>query len=449
MLGDVSERTTQDPPRREARPLVRAIRAPFVVSTYRRALHLLLGGVLLLPYVLLGELFSSTSPDAVGYDTTVLVGLVALAAAIGVGVTLVPAARSVEIVAARKLLGVDLPDPAPSVAGSWSVRLRSAAWYALSLLLGGVGTAVMVVALSVSIPLLISPATGQAPAWRVHLPDGPAAVFDHVVLGPVWAALVLLAGAYAVAGLGEVLVRAAPTALGPGPEEALALEQRTSRRLAAQARLAQQMHDTLGHALTAALRQAEAAARVLDTDPAFARRALEAVADVSRRALDDLDRVMALLRGDESAADLEPAATLADLGALLAAARAGGYAVTLEADDVDPAALPAVVSRTAWQVLREALTNAMRHGARAPIDVAMWLDDHDDALVVEVVNDVPDEADTADHPVPPARRQGGGRGLPGLAECCDVLGGRLSSHRDGRRWRLRAVLPLGAARDAS
>ncbi|WP_328305816.1 hypothetical protein [Actinomycetospora sp. NBC_00405] len=90
MLGDVSDRTTtQEPLRRDARPLVRAIRAPFVVSTDRRTLHLLLGGVLLLPYVLLGELFSSTSPDAVGYDTTVVVGLVALAAAIGVGVTLV------------------------------------------------------------------------------------------------------------------------------------------------------------------------------------------------------------------------------------------------------------------------------------------------------------------------------------------------------------------------
>lgn len=415
-------------------PVRAFLRAPLAAATYQQAVHLLLGGVLLLPYVLLGELFSQAEVGTAA-DSTLVVALVTLAAAIGVGVSLMPAARSVEIVAARTLLGVELPDPEPGSSRAWSVRLRSAAWYALNLLVGGLGTSMIAAGLSIAVPLLLPPYGGEhAAAVVLQLPVSADHPLAHPATGPLLAPIVVLATCYVVAGLDRLLIAVAPVALGPGPEEALAIEQRTTRRLAARAHLAQEMHDTIGHALTAACRQAEAGVRVLDTDPDVARNALDAVAEVSRRALDDLDRVMVLLHDDDTARG--PAVTsgsLSEVSVLLEGVRASGHEITLETGATELGELPAVVSRTAHSVVREALTNALRHGERGPIVVRV--DREPGTVVVEVVSPVA-------HATSP--RPGGGRGLSGLSERCALLGGVLTAGPDGEVWRLRAAVPLEA-----
>jgi signal transduction histidine kinase len=102
--------------------------------------------------------------------------------------------------------------------------------------------------------------------------------------------IVLLVGtAYAMAGLGTLAALMAPVLLGPSQVERIAALQAESRRLAERNRIARDLHDSIGHALTATTLQAAAAREVFESDPAFARRALEAVEKVGRDAMDDLD----------------------------------------------------------------------------------------------------------------------------------------------------------------
>jgi signal transduction histidine kinase len=168
--------------------------------------------------------------------------------------------------------------------------------------------------------------------------------------------------------------------------------------------------------------QAGAAARVLDTDPAFVARALEAIAEAGRAALTDLDHALGVLRdGADAPRDAVP--DLRDLDALVdrtgAAVRRTG----------EVRALPVVVSREAYRIVQEALTNAVRHGGgRAEVAVRAGAD----AVEVEVRN-----------PLSGARpRPGGGRGVAGMRERVAVLGGELRAGAEDGTWLVRARIPV-------
>jgi hypothetical protein len=107
-------------------PLVRG-------STYRRGVYLLLGGVVLLPYVLLGVTFARMLTEP-GTPHAAVVLLLVVTAAIGVVPAFLRGTRALEIAAVRGLLGVDLPDPAGV---DRETRLRSALWFAVHLVTGG------------------------------------------------------------------------------------------------------------------------------------------------------------------------------------------------------------------------------------------------------------------------------------------------------------------------
>ena len=109
-----------------------------------------------------------------------------------------------------------------------------------------------------------------------------------MVVVPIGVVL-LIATAYAVAGLGALAALMAPVLLGPSPTERMAALQAEAQRLAEGNRIARELHDTIGHALTATTLQASAARELFDSDPAFARRALEAIERVGRDAMNDLD----------------------------------------------------------------------------------------------------------------------------------------------------------------
>ena len=388
--------------------------------TYLRIVHLLLGAVLLLPYLAVVWVFAFSLGGSL--DAMAAIPLAVLAIGAGVGVAVVPGVRALEITAARALLGVELDDPPPDSAHGWPARRRGAVWLLVNMLVGGLVMVLILWAVPTSLGALIAP-------WRSlpSMPTGAAAWWTV----PYGLALVL-GTLFALAAAGAGMARLAPRLLGPTPEERLAVALAASERravgLAERARLARELHDSVGHALTVSTLQAGAAAQVLDTDPAFVRRALEAIAETGRTALDDLDHVLGLLREDRDTARA-PVRDLQALDALVTGARSAGVEVGLRMDG-DPAALPAAVSREAYRLVQEGLTNALRHAGPVPVSVRITVEDGGIALVVD--NPLPERA---------AARASGGRGLRGMAERAELLGGELTAGPDDGVWRLAARLP--------
>lgn len=309
---------------------------------------------------------------------------------------LLPAMRTVEGVAATSLLGVELPG-AMEPARTNAQRGRTLAWFVLHVLAGSVVVAGVAGAV-VATGLLVAP---------------------------------LLLGALVVTALlGAGLARIAPLLLGPSHGERLALLERDMDRAVERNRLAREIHDSVGHALSLVTVQAGAARRVLDTDRAFAVDALEAIEQAAREAAADLDHVLGLLREDGEPRPL-PAADLGALDALVRATRAAG--LDLEHHSRGPlGALPGVVSREGYRVVQEALTNALRYSADRTATLNLVREDA--RLLIEVENPV-----AADRPPGQPRE---GHGLRGISERVQALGGSLAAGPADGRWRTTATIPV-------
>jgi signal transduction histidine kinase len=241
---------------------------------------------------------------------------------------------------------------------------------------------------------------------------------------------VLVVVVEAVAGLGALAALMAPALLGPSPSERIAALEARAGQLAERNRLARELHDSVGHALTVTTLQAAAAQRLLDTDPAFVRTALAAIEEAGRGAAEDLDQVIGLLRERESDRPA-PQRTLTDLDRLVAEARAAGLEVDVRvAGAVDH--LPAAVSREGYRIVQEGLTNAVRHGGWAPVSLRLAVSDR--ALEIDMVNRLRDGVAGA----------GGGRGLDGMRERVALVGGRMTAGEDAGAWRVAVRLPVGS-----
>ncbi|QMU69842.1 sensor histidine kinase [Streptacidiphilus sp. P02-A3a] len=197
-------------------------------------------------------------------------------------------------------------------------------------------------------------------------------------------------------------------------------------------RIARELHDLVGHTLNVLLVQAGAARRLLDRDPERTRGLLGTMEHTGREALEELDRVLGLLRRDEP--DLSPG--LAQLGSLARRMEQAGIQVTAR---VDPAAyrLPRPLDLSAYRIVQEALTNTVKHGRAARAEVSVRRER--DVLDVEVR----DDGVGADPGCAP------GRGLLGIAERAREFGGSVeygAGERGG--FRLHAVLPIPRAAEA-
>ena len=382
--------------------------APLVSpTTYRRGAFLLLGGVLLLPYGIVGVGLEGLARDG-GTPLALLLALVAATAVIGLAPPFLHGARVVEVAAARWLLGVDLPDPPDRPARE--ARLRGALWFAVHLAVGGLVGFALIVAVPAAAVLIMTHTGWTAAGWAL--------------LGVA----LLLATGYATAGLGALAAVMAPVLLGPSADERVATVRAEARRLAERNRLARDLHDSVGHALTVTVLQAAAAGELLDRDPAFARRALTAIEETGRAAMEDLDQVLGVLRDaryrparpttkrrpapETGPAPPDSGPDLGDLGRLAAGAGA-------RLETAGPVGeVPAELSREAFRVVQESLTNALRHAAPAPVSLRVTAGDP--GLVVEVRNPLP------------------GRGLAGMRERVSLLGGDLIAGPDGDDWQVRA-----------
>ncbi|WP_017611650.1 sensor histidine kinase [Nocardiopsis salina] len=411
--------------RRALRPLVRG-------ETYTRWVHLVLGGVLFVPYCLavlvVVTLVTRWGPGAWSAGVLIVVAVASVSLVGGTG--LLPGVRAQQVQVGRALLRgpmEQVPDPGGGRAGPRE-RVRSGGALALHFVVGFVVAVATMVVLTDAATLALVAVTG-APAGPVavltavpvSLPQVPGAVAR--VLTPVAGLVLVVVFVLVVAAVGAGAARVGPLLLGPSVSERLAQVSRRADELAERNRLAAELHDSIGHALSVVALQAGAAARVLEQDPAFARAALEAIAEQARTATGELDHVLGLLRQERAGRAPEPALT--DVEHLVRAARAGGAEVECVVQGPVGELAP-VLSRELYRICQEGLTNALRHGAPGG-PVRLWVQVEGGAARVQVANPVGAGAG--------ARR--GGHGLEGAAERVRLLGGRLEYGAQDGWWSLR------------
>jgi glucose-6-phosphate-specific signal transduction histidine kinase len=341
-------------------------------------------------------------------------------------VSLIPFVRAIETVVARELLGEAVPEHAGARAMSWASRWRSTWWFLLHLLIGGVVGALTLILPPVLVVSVTTPFTGAMGALGLPLrfPTGLASIWV-----PVAALTCLVLLAFLVLAATALMTKLAPALLGPTASERLAELMRRTEVLAERNRLARELHDSVGHALSIVTIQAGAARRVLASDPRFAERALGAIEESAREALADLDHVLGLLR--EGRAPTAPQWTLTDLPRLLN--NLGVDVTSTMEGQLDQ--LPAVVSREAYRIVQEGLTNVVRHAGRVPVDLRLAASEHELAL---------DLSNPMDRPQP--TRSGGGRGLDGMRERVRVLRGQMTAGPLDGRWLVSVRIPLGTVR---
>ncbi|MEV0257821.1 histidine kinase [Streptomyces sp. NPDC050732] len=400
----------------------------------RRWIHLILGGALAMPYVLVGSVAVGPLFD----DEAILGSLGAQLSAFAVGLPLAavtalfPLTRPMSVAAVRALCGVPADSLADGPARTRVARTRAAAWFTLHLGFGGVISGMSLALPPLAGVLIALPFFAVLADSRIGMPE----VFGEtwlLALSPVIGCASLVALAACAATAGGLLAHWAPGLLGPTPADRLAAAEQRAADLAVRNRLARELHDSVGHALSAVTLQASAARRVLDHDPEFVREALAAIEDTTRRTVGELDAVLGVLREAGSAGPTAPAPTLAaDLDGLLHRTGAAGLRVTATVA-ADPAALPPLVSREAYRIVQEALSNALRHGGDAT------------SVTLLIALEGPDLTVTAENPLPPrspASRPGGGHGLRGIADRARLLGGTAEAGPADGMWRLDVRLPL-------
>ncbi|MFG3261983.1 sensor histidine kinase [Streptomyces bobili] len=334
---------------------------------------------------------------------------------------LIPAVRTGEGVQARLLLSPGLRDPAFSVAPAttWRDRLRTVVWLEVRMALGVV-TSMACVWLPALAYLLAGLARGHV-AHDVPVLAEATPHWWYALLVP----LPLLALYGLVVGLGAAVTALARRLLGPSAGERLAALEERTEQLLERNRIAHELHDSIGHALTVAVVQAGAARAA--GDPAFTDRALAAIEETGRAALEDLERVLGVLREAERPVSARP--TLAEADRLLESARASGAKVDAELTGALEA-VPGPASREGYRILQEALTNALRHAGSVPVRVRIEVTAG--LLTLEVRNPLTARMSA------PVR----GSGLRGIHERAALLGGRASTGPDEGDWQVRAELPL-------
>ncbi|ATL26812.1 sensor histidine kinase [Streptomyces formicae] len=407
--------------------------ALFGRRTRRRWIHLILGGALAMPYVFVGSVIVGPLFGDKQFFGSVAAQLTSFAVGLPLAAitALFPLTRPMSVAAVRALCDVPGGSLADGPARSRAARARTVAWFTLHLGFGGIISGMSLALPPFAVFLIALPV---APGLRAGSTGSPA-VFDEpwfLALAPLIGLAALTALGACAAAAGGLLARWAPALLGPTPADRLAAAEQHAADLAVRNRLARELHDSVGHALSAVTLQASAARRVLDKDPEFVREALAAIEDTTRRTVGELDAVLGVLREADDARSTEPAPTLADLAGLLRRTRAGGLRVSADvAADVE--AVPPLVSREAYRIVQEALSNALRHGGEGTsVTLRVALDDT--GLSVTAENPLP--------PHSPGSRPGGGHGLRGVADRARLLGGTARVGASDGVWRLDVRLPL-------
>jgi signal transduction histidine kinase len=194
------------------------------------------------------------------------------------------------------------------------------------------------------------------------------------------------------------------------------------------ARIARELHDVVAHAVSVVVVQSQAGQRLVGVDDAEARKSLEVIESTARSALGEMRRLLGLLR-DADGVSLAPQPTLGDLGALVEQVRGAGLPVSFAVEG-EPVELPPGIELSAYRIVQEGLTNALKHATGAPARVVVRYGAS--ALELEIVDE--GQAEPA---------ASGGFGLAGMRERVGFLGGSVhAGPRPDGGWSLRALLPI-------
>src|SRR6185369_863013 len=200
------------------------------------------------------------------------------------------------------------------------------------------------------------------------------------------------------------------------------------------ARIARELHDVVAHSISVMVLQARGGRRVLESEPSDARDAFAVIESTGQQALDEMRRLVGMLRGGEETLPLAPQPSLRELDTLVEQVRAAGLPVHV-AIEGEPRDLPPGIDLSAFRIVQEALTNALTHAGPARARVVLrYLADE---LELEISDDGPGDD----------QGSGSGYGLVGMRERVTVYGGELEAgRRPGGGYALRVRLPLRSAR---
>jgi signal transduction histidine kinase len=227
-------------------------------------------------------------------------------------------------------------------------------------------------------------------------------------------------------------------------EWAAAQRDQEARRatLAERLRIARELHDIIAHHVSVIVIQAQGAQRVAGREPDRAVRAMTDVERTARTALEEMRRMLGLLRppgdvdgdGEAAAGGLGVAQGIADLGALAASMSAAGLPVMVRATG-EPYPVPEDVGLTVYRISQEALTNVLKHAGPARAELHLH---YGEDLELTVVDDGRGAAAGLAEPAAP----GAGRGNAGMRERAAMLGGRFTAGpRAGGGYQVHATLP--------
>jgi signal transduction histidine kinase len=265
-------------------------------------------------------------------------------------------------------------------------------------------------------PVLAAATAGWVALVLIEVAVTPYAVPDYLLPGLIWA------GAWLIGDRRRVLrARVADQVDHARREHELVVAEE-------RARIARELHDSAGHALNTIVVQAGAARVLRERDSERSAQAVATIEDLARETIEEIDRIVGLLREDREM-DRSPLPGIDQIPALVERQRAGGLEVHLTIEGEPDREPPTSVSRAAYRIAQESLTNASRHGTGS---AAIAIQLGPDALELSVANPVTAHAEP---------RPGGGRGVAGMRERAKLLGGSLQAGHNGSRFELHAQLP--------
>ena len=198
-------------------------------------------------------------------------------------------------------------------------------------------------------------------------------------------------------------------------------------------RIARELHDVVAHSVSVMTVQAGAVRRLLRPDQERERQALEVIEATGREALTEMRRLVGLLREQGAMPEFAPQPSMRTVDVLVGTVREAGLPVEIEIEG-EPRELPPGVDLSAYRIIQEALTNALRYAGPAHAWVTVRWKDRE--LELEIANDGRSEPG----------REGVGHGLAGLRERVALVGGSIESGpRSGGGYVVRAHLPLRGA----
>jgi signal transduction histidine kinase len=211
------------------------------------------------------------------------------------------------------------------------------------------------------------------------------------------------------------------------------LEREEQARIAVaeeRARIARELHDVVGHSVSVMTVQASAVRRLLEPDQDKEREALLVVEQTGREALAEMRRMVGVLRRPDEAPALAPQPSLEHIEKLVAHTRETGLPVALRIEGT-PVELPAGIDTTAYRIVQEALTNAVKHARASKAEVLVRY--ANGTVELTVTDDGRGDGDGG----------GSGHGLVGMRERVSVYGGELEAGpQPSGGFRLRATLPV-------